>query len=332
MSKVLNKVQIDHNTIRRELNNGLGSEVKPSKKKNLSTQDKGVTEEISQYTVEETAIGCKVIALRLHHLELGQKKILRTIADLHPIVLDERMTAHNQKVSVVEEELYDQQKGERLVKINLSSHISDIQPDVRLVASKRNESSHSKSVLKMSTSSDSSLQAVGEKPRFVAFKLDKECQTDSSHDGHESKYISFPSQASTDDEDMTSRCSCFDDQPSDNTRTHSEIKLNGFFHEGENFQYIDSNQDDIPNGVNTNDAQKDLAEKLRKKDKEIARLKKKLNEATTNLEAALSSASLESKKVDGIDLGSESPLNLFIQCFKKKYDISVNPNDIAIFV
>ena len=157
---------------------------------------------------------------------------------------------------MVEEELYDQQKGERLVKINLSSHISDIQPDVRLVASKRNESSHSKSVLKMSTSSDSSLQAVGEKPRFVAFKLDKECQTDSSHDGHESKYISFPSQASTDDEDMTSRCSCFDDQPSDNTRTHSEIKLNGFFHEGENFQYIDSNQDDIPNGVNTNDAQK----------------------------------------------------------------------------
>lgn len=71
---------------------------------------------------------------------------------------------------------------------------------------------------------------------------------------------------------------------------------------------------------------------MRKKDKEIARLKKKLNEATTNLEAALSSASLESKKVDGIDLGSESPLNLFIQCFKKKYDISVNPNDIAIFV
>ena len=97
MSKVLNKVQIDHNTIRRELNNGLGSEVKPSKKKNLSTQDKGVTEEISQHTFEETAIGCKVIALRLHHLELGQKKILRTIADLHPIVLDERMATSNQK-------------------------------------------------------------------------------------------------------------------------------------------------------------------------------------------------------------------------------------------
>ena len=61
---------------------------------------------------------------------------------------------------------------------------------------------------------------------------------------------------------------------------------------------------------------------MRKKDKEIARLKKKLNEATTNLEAALSSASIESKNVDGFDLGSESPLNLFIQCFKKKYNIS----------
>ena len=33
-----------------------------------------------------------------------------------------------------------------------------------------------------------------------------------------------------------------------------------------------------------------------------------------------------------IDLGTESPLNLFIQCFKEKYDICVNPNDVAIFV
>ncbi len=40
----------------------------------------------------------------------------------------------------------------------------------------------------------------------------------------------------------------------------------------------------------------------------------------------------ETEKNEGIDLGQESPLNLFIQCFKKKYDISVNPNDIAIFV
>lgn len=74
-----------------------------------------------------------------------------------------------------------------------------------------------------------------------------------------------------------------------------------------------------------------MAEKLRKKDKEIAKLKKKLTEATTSLEAALSAASIDTK-MEGIDLGSESPLNLFIQCFKKKYDISVNPNDIAIFV
>ena len=33
-----------------------------------------------------------------------------------------------------------------------------------------------------------------------------------------------------------------------------------------------------------------------------------------------------------IDLGTESPLNLFIQCFKEKCDICVNPNDVAIFV
>ena len=79
------------------------------------------------------------------------------------------------------------------------------------------------------------------------------------------------------------------------------------------------------------DLWEDLAEKLRKKDKEIAKLKKKLSEATKSLESALSAASIDPKS-EGIDLGSESPLNLFIQCFKKKYDISVNPNDIAIFV
>ena len=35
---------------------------------------------------------------------------------------------------------------------------------------------------------------------------------------------------------------------------------------------------------------------------------------------------------DGIDFGAESPLNLFIQCFKEKYGLVVNPNDVAIFV
>ena len=56
----------------------------------------------------------------------------------------------------------------------------------------------------------------------------------------------------------------------------------------------------------------------------------------SSLEAALEatkaspSAALESKK--HIDLGTKSPLNLFIQCFKQKYDVSVNPNDVAIFV
>ena len=56
-----------------------------------------------------------------------------------------------------------------------------------------------------------------------------------------------------------------------------------------------------------------------------------MKEATVNLEAALSAATINTKSEE-IDLGTESPLNLFIQCFKKKYDISVNPNDVAIFV
>ena len=63
------------------------------------------------------------------------------------------------------------------------------------------------------------------------------------------------------------------------------------------------------------------------KDEEIVKLKEELREATAHLKATLSAT-----KLDGIDLGMESPLNLFIQCFKKKYDIAVNPNDIAIFV
>jgi len=35
---------------------------------------------------------------------------------------------------------------------------------------------------------------------------------------------------------------------------------------------------------------------------------------------------------EGIDFEAESPLNLFIQCFKEKYGLVVNPNDVAIFV
>ena len=40
----------------------------------------------------------------------------------------------------------------------------------------------------------------------------------------------------------------------------------------------------------------------------------------------------EDDGTDQIDFGAESPLNLFIQCFKEKYGLVVNPNDVAIFV
>ena len=84
----------------------------------------------------------------------------------------------------------------------------------------------------------------------------------------------------------------------------------------------------------------DWADRLRSKDDQIERLKGELRQATANLEAALeAAASPASNQVPGkkhaaaaIDLGTESPLNLFIQCFKQKYDVSVNPNDVAIFV
>ena len=72
------------------------SEVKRLENGSLSIHDKEISEEATKYLISEQPIGCKIIALRLHHLEQGQKKILRTIAGLHPIVHSERM-AHNRK-------------------------------------------------------------------------------------------------------------------------------------------------------------------------------------------------------------------------------------------
>ncbi len=62
---------------------------------------------------------------------------------------------------------------------------------------------------------------------------------------------------------------------------------------------------------------------------ELALLKEELKKATQ----ALSEAMAVKPSLDGaIDFGAESPLNLFIQCFKEKYGLVVNPNDVAIFV
>lgn len=63
------------------------------------------------------------------------------------------------------------------------------------------------------------------------------------------------------------------------------------------------------------------------REQEIADLREELKVATQALQASM----VVNDKGE-IDFGAESPLNLFIQCFKKKYDVSVNPNDVAIFV
>ena len=74
-----------------------GREVKQLNFGDHTTLEKGVPEEGSATrSITEQAIGCKIIASRLHHLEQGQKKILRTIVSLQPIVQTERMP-HNKK-------------------------------------------------------------------------------------------------------------------------------------------------------------------------------------------------------------------------------------------
>ena len=133
------------------------------------------------------------------------------------------------------------------MKINLNSPLTDASLfDANNCCSRKNESTQSKSALKLSNSTDFCCQYVSEKTRSVGFKLDKECQTESCHD-QTTKYTSVTSQTSTDDEDITSRCSCFDDNNSVVSRTPIQINSNGYFHEDTNLQYIDSNQDDVPN-------------------------------------------------------------------------------------
>ena len=94
MRKGVVNVDRDNNAAYCKLSNA--SEVKAIKGTSLCLQDKGIYEDGAQYPITETPIGCKVIALRLHHLEQGQKKIIRTIAGLNPIVQIERM-AHNRR-------------------------------------------------------------------------------------------------------------------------------------------------------------------------------------------------------------------------------------------
>ena len=152
-------------------------------------------------------------------------------------------------MTVVEEELLDRNDGERLVKINLNSSLMDSSFfNANNCCSRKNDSVYSKSAMKMSNSTDSCCQFGSlEKTRSVGFKLDKECQTEEACHELKLKYTSVTSQTSTDEEDITSRCSCFDDNHSVISRTPIQINSNGCFHEDDNLQYIDSNQDDVPN-------------------------------------------------------------------------------------
>ena len=85
MSKEVIYLNSDNSTTHCPLSNN--SEVKAIEEASLVVQDKEILEEGTQYSIAEQPVGCKIIALRLHHLELGQKKILRSIAGLHPICL-----------------------------------------------------------------------------------------------------------------------------------------------------------------------------------------------------------------------------------------------------
>ena len=74
-----------------------GREVKQFEFVDHTTLERGAPEEASTTrSITEQAIGCKIIASRLHHLEQGQKKILRTIVNLQPAVQADRMS-HNKK-------------------------------------------------------------------------------------------------------------------------------------------------------------------------------------------------------------------------------------------
>ena len=75
----------------------------------------------------------------------------------------------------------------------------------------------------------------------------------------------------------------------------------------------------------------------------MAHLQDELRKATEELSKGAFEANVEDDATDTasnvatvgssqVDFGSASPLNLFIQCFKEKYGLSVNPNDVAIFV
>ena len=79
-------------------NNGYlsnNSEDAPREGTSLYLEDKKLWDEEKYYPIAETS-AANVIALRLHHLELGQKKILHTLLDIHPFVKKERM-GHNKK-------------------------------------------------------------------------------------------------------------------------------------------------------------------------------------------------------------------------------------------
>lgn len=296
----------------------------------------------------------RLIALRLHQLEMGQKKILQALSMVlessashqHPSThgrpqltngytnSPKRSSAtangyhhvNSNGISVVEEGLPSSsgqgvEEGERIVRIRLkASNIKD-----SVLAS--NSACNSTGSIKPSGSIKSKPSSTNGGPvqKSVAFRLDKECQTSSVESTPTTKRPRTPaaSETSTDDDySCRKSCDCNEDEEADADNVDQAINSVKILNESIRINRELMEQIDLS------------AAQIKSRDQEIERLKGELREATESLEATMSEQQASGKTCQApvIDLGTESPLNLFIQCFKEKYDICVNPNDVAIFV
>jgi len=294
----------------------------------------------------------RLIALRLHQLEMGQKKILQALSMVlessashqhgRPQLTNgyansspKRSSAtangyhHSNGISVVEEGLPSScgqgvEEGERIVRIRLkASNIKD-----SVLASNSGCTSTGSIKANGSIKSKPSSTSGGPVQKSVAFRLDKECQTSSVESTPTTtKRPRTPAASETSTDDDYSQCSCrksCDCQEDEEDADNVDQAINSVKILNESIRINRELMEQI-----------DLsAAQIKSRDQEIERLKGELREATESLEVTMAEEQASGKACQApvIDLGTESPLNLFIQCFKEKYDICVNPNDVAIFV
>jgi hypothetical protein len=89
----------------------------------------------------------------------------------------------------------------------------------------------------------------------------------------------------------------------------------------------------IDQGCQTANCIDDAEGQVGPKDEQIVLLKEELKKASVELAETLAMVKADNTATKkDLDLVAESPLNLFIQCFKQKYGLNVHPNDVAIFV